>query len=1044
MNKKIPAFLCLLHLFILSSLNAQQIAIPRIDLMPDKPSPYLMRDWKQVAINYDNYVFNTSASGTYLPLSSINTSSGVNYSDVQNLRMDSYVGQSSHGKIAEAINIIPAVVGASLVGINKTNHLNTNWVTKIKDFFNLKNGQNVYLNGYSSSTGNDWWYELMPNVFFYQLYSLYPDADKDFGSQFTAIADRQLNVLFELGAKLQPWTAPQMNYRAFNLLTGQPNASSVPEPESAGSIAWLLYQAYTKTGDVKYLQGTQLALDFLLEQTSNPSYEIQLPYGIAAAARMNAQLGTNYNIEKLLNWAFSSGAGTLRGWGAIVGTWNGYDVDGLIGEANDGGNGYAFSMNGFQHAAALAPVVKYDKRFAKALGKWILNVANASRLFYGNGLPADNQQVASNTWIKQYDPAFCIPFEAIKQNWLGKIPFAMGDAVKGGWASTDLSLYSGSSVGYMASIIAKTNVEGVLQIDLNKTDFRGENTYPVYLYYNPYTTTQYIQISLPSARSFDLYDAISETNVASNVVGNTSFSISPNGTRMIVLIPSGKTITNNGRIRKADDGVVDFHYGYDYTNALRIKAFTSDTTKVVSPSTVTFNCLVENYNSATTYKWFQNGNLLAITNEGSFRWNAPSSDGVYAFKCQVTSGGQTVTSGDIDITVIPEGQVSPSISNFTVSSSEPYNISTGVNLGASISPQTANILWQCSGGEMQNADTPTPTWISPGQPGIYTVSVTATNSMGTQTLSKNMLVKDLNTTTTSYLPVAYYPFNGSTTNLAQNGLDAVNHNATLTTDKNGWADNAYNFASSSQYIAIPNAAALNFTGQLSVSLWMKPDYLASYEQFIISHGSYEERYKMSITPDKKVRWTLKTSQGVADVDDNTVLQAGQFAHFTGLYTGYSLELYRDGVFVAYKPLSGAIGVSTKSITLSRKDESETNYNFRGTIDEVRIYDYGLPSGFIQTLPSLWQLTSGIVEKSDRSRLDISPNPFSDHFSLSIEGNNEPLIVEIFNLQGQKVWSNSEVQNGEPISTESLKVRGVYLLNVLTKSGHSYTGKLLKN
>jgi len=177
-----------------------------------------------------------------------------------------------------------------------------------------------------------------------------------------------------------------MNYRAFNLLTGLPNTNSVPEPESAGSIAWILYQAYVQTKEPKYLQGAELALDFLQNWTTNPSYEIQLPYGIATATRMNAVEGTNYDINKMLNWTFSSGSGTLRGWGTIIGKWNGYDVSGLIGEANDGGNDYAFIMNGFQHAATLAPVVKYDKRYARAIGKWILNLANASRLFYANGL----------------------------------------------------------------------------------------------------------------------------------------------------------------------------------------------------------------------------------------------------------------------------------------------------------------------------------------------------------------------------------------------------------------------------------------------------------------------------------------------------------------------------------------------------------------------------------------------------------------------------------------------------------------------------------
>lgn len=230
---------------------AQQISIPRIDQMPNLPSPYVMRDWKQVAIDYDNFVFDTSKTGTYLPITNISTSNAINYPALKTIRMDTYVGQTDHGNVAEAVNILPAIVGASLVGVDKTTHLNTNWVEKIKDFYNLKNGQNVYLNSYSTGTGDDWWYEVMPNVFFYQLYALYPTVDPDFNTQFTAIADRELNALYQLGGKIQPWTAPGLNYRAFNLLTGLPNTSSVPEPETAGSIAWILYQAYNKTANTK-------------------------------------------------------------------------------------------------------------------------------------------------------------------------------------------------------------------------------------------------------------------------------------------------------------------------------------------------------------------------------------------------------------------------------------------------------------------------------------------------------------------------------------------------------------------------------------------------------------------------------------------------------------------------------------------------------------------------------------------------------------------------------------------------------------------------
>ena len=628
----------LIYTFVLTILyalpcKAQQISLDRINKMPDKPAPYSMRNWKQVAKDYDNFIFDINKTGQYQPLSTISSSNGVNYSDVRRIMMATYVGQNS-STTAEAINIMPAVIGASLIGIDKTNQFGINWITKLKDFFNSKNGQNVYLNNYSAKTGGDWWYEIMPNVYFYQLYALYPNADADFQSQFTTIADRELNVLYALGGKLNPWKAPNMNYRAFNLLTNTPNATSVPEPEAAGSIAWLLYQAYKQTNDIKYLEGVKLGLGFLQEWNSNPSYEIQLPYGILTAARMNAEEGTNYDINKFMNWTFCAGPGTLRGWGCIVGNWNGYDVSGLIGEANDAGNDYAFLMNGFQHAAALIPVVKYDKRYAKAIGKWILNLANASRLFYTDGLPQANQESASYIWSKQYDANACIPFESMKQNWNGQKPFAMGDAVKGGWAPTNLSLYSGSSVGYMAAAIETTDVDGILQIDLNKTDFRGENTYPNYLYYNPNTTDATVSISLPSG-NYDIYDAITESVIKTNASESTTFQIPANDVRLLVIYPTGSTTKTEGRMLKTDNGgVIDFHYHYNYTSTPSV-SFNKNIQIYPNPFTDSFQITAPNNENLKTIEIFAiSGQLAWKKNNVSVNTaiNPPVGKGVYVVK----------------------------------------------------------------------------------------------------------------------------------------------------------------------------------------------------------------------------------------------------------------------------------------------------------------------------------------------------------------------------------------------------------------------------
>src|SRR6478736_4385017 len=68
-----------------------QIDLARVQQMPDLPSPYLMRDWKDVATKYDELIFSTGATGEFLPLISLKAN-GTNYPALQPILLDTYVG----------------------------------------------------------------------------------------------------------------------------------------------------------------------------------------------------------------------------------------------------------------------------------------------------------------------------------------------------------------------------------------------------------------------------------------------------------------------------------------------------------------------------------------------------------------------------------------------------------------------------------------------------------------------------------------------------------------------------------------------------------------------------------------------------------------------------------------------------------------------------------------------------------------------------------------------------------------------------------------
>jgi hypothetical protein len=544
----------------------QQIQISRVEMMPNKPEPFILRDWEKVALGYDSLVFNTELKGEFLPLTRIKPAS-VKSPGKESFHQHTFVGDTTRN---ESINTFMAIVGATLCGVDKRSHYGKDWVLMAGDWYNETNGWNMYTNRVGKSMGHDWWYDLIPNVLFYQLHDLYGDVG-DFNKQFTIVADRWVECVVALGGELEPKRLPNFNYRAFNFITMKPLEHAVPEPEAAGAIGWLLYMAYQNTGDIKYLKYSELCLEAYSGFEESPVYELQYLYGTVAAARMNAELGKDYNLDKMMNWCFDVGplrvwAHTL-GWGAVVGKWNGMDASGLLAAVSEEGNtdfgDYSFLMNNFQLCGVLAPIARYDTRYARALGKYILNAASAMRWFYSRYLPVENQDCYA--WSSKYDPNSYIAYEGLRQFKNGKSPFATGDAMQHSWAKTNLSLYSSAPVGYLGGILQTTNVEAILKIDLLKTDFFHNEAYPTFLYYNPYKEAKRVKLNL-GVEKYTLYEATTNRIVAKSATGIYHLEINSDSAIVLVLAPENGTISYEQNKTLINKIVVDYLRGERTSN----------------------------------------------------------------------------------------------------------------------------------------------------------------------------------------------------------------------------------------------------------------------------------------------------------------------------------------------------------------------------------------------------------------------------------------------------------------------------------------------
>ncbi|MBQ8885787.1 MAG: hypothetical protein IJY62_05425 [Clostridia bacterium] len=358
-----------------------------------------------------------------------------------------------------------------------------------------------------------------------------------------------------------------------------------------------------------FLLGAKWSMDYLERIDFSPFYEVLVYLAPYMAARMNAEEGTNYNVAKMYHWAFSDSA-VRGGWGMINENWNGFYTQGLMGSTTDTG-GYAFAMNTFDTVLGFVPMVRYDARFAEDIAKWMTCASQSAQNFYPAGLDySDNYAVdgsvyggetngyygndvyngfyQSGKWIqKDTEPEYWtgeagvkmssfIPYEGLRRyrkkvvynssasssrasaNDTNYGPYASGDAYTYNWnGHTDYGMYGGAHVGIFASVIEKTNVSRILEIDLSKLDVFADNQttdgkeIAFKMYYNPYSESKTVTIDCENGVT--LFDTVTKTTVGSATgAGKASVTLEAGQTVALAFIPQGKTVSAAGGVYTCD------------------------------------------------------------------------------------------------------------------------------------------------------------------------------------------------------------------------------------------------------------------------------------------------------------------------------------------------------------------------------------------------------------------------------------------------------------------------------------------------------------
>ena len=560
-------------LFIWSGMGkagpVSQDAIASIRHMPNFPRPYLLRNWSRTARQFYALAFNPDAKGPFLPLIHIVRNPA---GQPTGFVMPAYVSSVPDTRSsAQALTDMGAVWGATLLGRNLSDGA-VDYVRLIERFYDPSVGAGLFGNNFGSASPQATaWYTIFPDITAAAISARYP-SEKRLAKMCRATA---LSWAKAVPHFKKPDGRYDFNYTGFDFSTMRPVYNGKwREPNMASGIAWVEYMAWHRWHDAAFLRAAKACMEYLsgLPASENPSYEVLTPFGAIAAARMNAEAGTHYPVGKFLDWCFSR-YGARPTWGIEDARWDDQDVFGLVGAVNCppwrpwGVGGYAFFMETATQMWALAPVARYDQRYANAMGKWILNAANASRLFFGKFHPA----------ARQSDPGWplgesLISYEGLKYHRDNpRQPLiATGDNktfLDSGYTgyghspgATNYCLYGSVYIGVLGALIQKTNVPGILRVNLRDTDTAAPAGYPTFLFYNPYPRARVVKLNV-GPDELNLYNTITGTFIARDVHGPAAVSVPANSAVVLVYTPAGGKVSYRSHEMLVNGRVIDYLHG---------------------------------------------------------------------------------------------------------------------------------------------------------------------------------------------------------------------------------------------------------------------------------------------------------------------------------------------------------------------------------------------------------------------------------------------------------------------------------------------------
>ena len=140
----------------------------------------------------------------------------------------------------------------------------------------------------------------------------------------------------------------------------------------------------------------------------------------------------------------------------------------------------------------------------------------------------------------------------------------------------------------------------------------------------------------------------------------------------------------------------------------------------------------------------------------------------------------------------------------------------------------------------------------------------------------------------------------------------------------------------------------NLSSKITVAAWFKTTDLQKWETIASKAGTSCWRLRRN-SSSHNLNFGIS---GVANISGTRNIDDGHWHHVAGVYDGSTLSIYTDGVLDVSVEASGNFPTGASPVWIGGRSDNPGGRGWKGLLDDVRVYDYGLSADQVETLAAM--------------------------------------------------------------------------------------------